>query len=238
MLDIEISKKESNGRVVGNDQPPYHQPSADERIRFGAEEFQHIEKESGHTWDRWRHVIVAVLLVDDYAMREAETAEPKGGRFNKVVGKYLRYYGLDRIHKSDRSRMRRYAGKLEIIDAWRAAQPPEKQLELNHPRVVYNAWLRSLPPSAAPNNESESTEPDSVAQVLALLTALPAADATKVLAALGLDWVITHMPADWPARLQARVRPVILRAERAKNPNMKLKNLRLVVSNPEPPSVH
>src|SRR5262249_28517212 len=157
------------------------------------------------TWDRWKHVIIALNLIDTLAMREANTNKPKGGKFNLVVGKFLRDYGFDRIHKSDRSRMRKYAGKLEVIDAWRAEQPTERQLELNYPRVVYNQWRRSLAPSP-PAGSKRGGKPEPVDKIMyAVFTAMSEADWAEVLPLfLDFEVFLRVMPPSWRSRLEAR----------------------------------
>jgi hypothetical protein len=214
-LTIDLGHQaEAHGPMVGSCQPSENpapenkvgsrQP-CENQIRRGAQEFALIEKERSHTWDRWKHVIVAVLLVDGLAMRKAGTNAPKGAKFNRAVRDFLRCYGLDRIHKSDRSRMRKYAGKLEVIDAWRSEQPPERQLELNHPRIVYVHWERST--AAKPNTRSEiKSESDSELESKKLdLTAWPAADVTAALAARDIDWFLNVMPKAWCPELTRRV---------------------------------
>lgn len=182
---------QEHGAMVGSCQPSENQ------IRRGAQEFALIESERSHTWDRWKHVIIAVLLIDMLAMHKAKTNVPKGAKFNRAVRDFLRCYGLDRIHKSDRSRMRKYAGKLEVIDAWRAKQPPERQLELNHPRIVYDHWERSTKSDSRSDSKSESKRLD--------LTAWPDAGVTAALAAYRLDSFLRVMPEPWRPELKRRV---------------------------------
>jgi hypothetical protein len=184
--------------MVGSCQPSENQ------IRRGAEEFALIEKERGHTWDRWKHVIVALNMIDALAMREAKKNVAKGGKFNKAVAKFLRCYGLDRIHKSDRSRMRKYAGKLEEIDAWRAAQPIERQLELNHPRIVYDHWSRRPRPASDQSSERPTATTSGKKKKLDL-TAWPAAEVTEALEAYRFEPFMKVMPGAWRPKLERRI---------------------------------
>jgi hypothetical protein len=222
---------QGHDEMVGSCQPSENQ------IRRGAEEFALLEQEQNHTWTRWKYVIAALNLIDTLAMREAKTNKPKGGKFNGVVRKFLRGYGLDRIHKSDRSRMRKFAGKLEVIDAWRAEQPAERQLELNHPRIVYNQWSRSLSRAALqPPSEPESGESNGIAELLMVLNRASDKDVTAAFTVKGLLWFLERIPADWRPKIQARLRGHILRQERAAHPNTRLKHLR--IPSAEPPTPH
>jgi hypothetical protein len=198
---------QEHDEMVGTYQPSENQ------IQRGAQEFTLIERERSDTWSRWKHVIVALNLIDELAMREAKTNVPRGGKFNRVVSTFLRCYRLDRIHKSDRSRIRKYAGKLELIDAWRAEQPPERQLELNHPRIVYDHWSRSLRSAASQSSEkkSEAKRPDVVADLVAALNKATDGEVTKALTLFGFDAFLRVMPSDWRPKLEARI--VNLRAE-------------------------
>jgi hypothetical protein len=228
----EMRLAQGHDEMVGSCQPPENQ------IRRGAEEFALLEQERSHTWIRWKYVIAALNLIDTLAMREAKTNEPKGGKFNRVVRKFLRCYGLDRIHKSDRSRMRKYAGKLEVIDAWRAEQPAERQLELNHPRIVYDQWNQSLSrPALQPHSEPESEESNGLAELLAVLNRASNTDVTAALRIKKLDWFLDVMPFEWRPEIQARLRGLILRQERARHPNTRLKHLK-IVSSTESPTPH
>src|SRR5262249_21277467 len=157
--------------------------------------------------------------IDTLAMREAKTNEPKGGKFNQAVGKFLRRYGLDRIHKSDRSRMRKYAGKLEEIDAWRAKQPAEQQLELNHPRVVYARWSR--PPRPAGSKRDKNPAPERPNLWLALNHATDE-EVTAAFRSKTLAWFFDLIPPEWFPQIGDRLRGQILRQERARHPNTRL----------------
>ena len=218
-MNVDISSQKINGQAVSEVSAPPDtsrddamvgscQPS-ENQIRRGAQEFALIEKERSHTWDRWKHVITAILLIDALAMRSAKTNAPRGGKFNRAVRDFLRCYGLDRIHKSDRSRMRKFAGKLEEIDAWRAEQPAESQLELNHPRIVYDRWKRSTavksdePAGNASGSEPET--PDPVASAVAALEALTDTQLTAVWTAFTLAPFLRTIPADMRSELERRI---------------------------------
>ena len=185
------------------------QPRPQDQIRRGAETFALIERERSHTWAQWKDVIIALNTIDVLGMREAKTNKPRGGKFNQVVGKFLRCYGLDRIHKSDRSRMREFAGRVDIIDAWRNGQPLESQLELNHPRVVFNRWNRSLRPVS---DENKKKNPPEVTAVLAGLQALTDEQLTTVWTGFKLESFLRTLPKDWRTKLERRGgEPVLLR---------------------------
>ena len=99
------------------------------------------------TWETdWRDLILALGVGRDIAMRAAGTNRPQGSRYRAAIGPWLRCYGFDRIDEGDRSRLVECYENLAAINAWRGAQPAEKQAKLNHPRTVLSRWKRSLGP--------------------------------------------------------------------------------------------
>ena len=136
---------------VGNDQP-----SPSDTIIRGQKAQARLEEGSGQVWSDWCDLIRA-LACQNRALREAERNKPQGPNYRRAIGRLLRCHGFDRIDKGDRSRLIGYAANLAAIDKWRAGQPNERQLDLNHPRVVAAGWKRSLwpKPQRSPSSETE-----------------------------------------------------------------------------------
>jgi hypothetical protein len=175
---------------VGNDQP-----SPSDTIIRGQKAQARLEAGSGQVWSDWCDLIRALAECQNRAMREAETNKPQGPNYRKAIGRLLRCYGFDRIDKADRSRLIGYAADLAAMDKWRASQPNERQLDLNHPRVVAAGWKRSLrpKPERSPSSETDSTTDTAVpavitiAEVLAWLSQASQTDKRRVAVALAQD---------------------------------------------------
>ena len=141
-----------SNQLVGNDQP------IEGVIHRG--QLALVRLEQNQTWRDWCAVIKALAKGREIC-RQASGGHDKGKRFNKAMGRWLRCYGFDRIDKSDRSRLLRCADHLESIDTWRSGRPLCEQLELNHPRIVFERWQRTLErdeDTPIPSRQSESKE--------------------------------------------------------------------------------
>jgi hypothetical protein len=159
-LDIEVRPVSQATFKVGNDQP-----SDSDLIRSGRAALSRLE--TAH-WEDWIAVILALAVLRTQALREAETNRPVGSRYRKAIASRLRIHGFDGIDKADRSRFLKCADNLPAIEAWRASQSPARQLALNHPKVVIEAWKRSLPKE--PTTRCEQDDPQPLAEQLAKLT--------------------------------------------------------------------
>jgi hypothetical protein len=101
--------------------------------------------ELSRDFDDWADVIKALAVLQTDAMREAATNEPHGPKYRSTIALKLRLYGFDHIHKSTRSfLLKKIAPDLDTMIAWRARQPPDKQIELNNPRTVLARWKSTL----------------------------------------------------------------------------------------------
>jgi hypothetical protein len=201
-------------RLVGCDQPIGC-------IQRGQAALGRLEKDQ--TWPDWCAVIVA--LAEGRKVCAANSGgQVTGRRYNLAMGRWLRCYGFDRIHKSDRSRLLKCSSHLEAINAWRAGLPLHEQLELNHPRVVFNRWKRSQA------EDKKTLEPDQAERSDLLMVWNQATDAerTEVLASFGLEAFLRIVPASWRLLLEVRAGGQILSRAKARHPNMRLKHLKLV----------
>ena len=175
---------------VGNDQP-----SPSDTIIRGQKAQARLEEGSGQVWSDWCDLIRALAECQNRALREAERNKPQGPNYRRAIGRLLRCHGFDRIDKGDRSRLIGYAANLAAIDKWRAGQPNERQLDLNHPRVVAAGWKRSLwpKPQRSPSSETNSTTDTAapavitITEVLAWLAQASQADKRKIAVALAED---------------------------------------------------
>ena len=177
--------------------------------------------ERNQTWPDWCAVITALAKGRDIC-RQASGGHDNGRRFNEAMGRWLRCYGFDRINKSDRSRFVRCADHLEAIDSWRSGLPHSEQLELNHPRIVFERWQRT-------QEKDEDTPTPTVNQNPKNPSAFTDAEWTDALRTnLGFERFLRGLPNEWRPKLELRAGGQILRRAKARHPNSKLKNLRIV----------
>jgi hypothetical protein len=138
------------------------------------------------------------------------------------MGRWLRCYGFDRIDKSDRSRLLKCADHLEAIDTWRSGRPLSEQLELNHPRIVFQRWQRTL-------EKGEDTPEPTVDQGPKTPSGFTDAEWTdKLRTDLGFERFLRVMPDEWRPKLELRAGGQIFSRAKAHHPNTKLKDFRVV----------
>jgi hypothetical protein len=191
-----------------------------------------VRLEQNQTWPDWCAVIKALAKGREIC-RQASGAHHKGRRFNEAMGRWLRCYGFDRINKADRSRLLRCADHLEAIDTWRSGRPLSEQLELNHPRIVFERWQRTLAKhedTPIPSLDQSPNEPSGFTD----------AEWTNALRTdLGWERFLRVMPDEWRPTLELRAGGQILSREKARHPNTRLKNFQLkLVGGREAPTPH
>jgi hypothetical protein len=202
-------------QLVGKDQP------IQEVIHRGQAALTRLE--TNQSWPNWCAVIEA--LAEGRKVCAANSGgRVTGRRYNAGMGRWLRCYGFDHIHKSDRSRMLKCADHLHQINEWRDGLPLHEQLELNHPRVVFNRWKRSQA------EDKESLEPHQAegSDLLMVWNQATDAERTEVLASFGLEAFLRIMPASWRLPLEVRAGGQILSRAKKRHPNRRLKHLYLV----------
>jgi hypothetical protein len=205
----------ASNQLVGNDQP------IQGIIHRGQVALARLEQ--NQTWPDWCAVIKALAKGRDIR-RQTSGGHNKGRRFNEAMGSWLRCYGFDRIHKSDRSRLLRCADHLEAIDSWRSGRPLSEQLELNHPRIVFERWQRILG-----KDEDTATPTPSVNQNPKKPSGFTDAEWTDALRTnLGFERFLRVMPNEWRPNIEPRAGRQVLSRAKARHPNTKLKNLRIV----------
>jgi hypothetical protein len=223
MLEDDTGLLASN-QLVGNDQP------IEGVIHRGQLALARLEQ--NQTWRDWCAVIKALAKGREIC-RQASGGHDKGKRFNKAMGRWLRCYGFDRIDKSDRSRLLRCADHLESIDTWRSGRPLCEQLELNHPRIVFERWQRTL-------ERDEDTPTPAISQNPKNPSGFTDAEWTDALRTdLGLERFLRVMPDEWRAQMELRAANQIIGREKRLHPNKRLKNLKLrIVHSVEPGAPH
>jgi hypothetical protein len=213
----------ASNQLVGNDQP------IQEIIHRG--QVALVRLEQNQTWSDWSAVIKALAKGREIC-RQASGGHDKGRRFNKAMGCWLRCYSFDRINKSDRSRLLRCADHLEAIDTWRSGRTLSEQLELNHPRVVFKRWQRSL-------EKDEGTPTLGFNQIPRNSSGFADAEWSDALKTdLGFERFLRVMPNEWRPKLELRAGGQILSRAKARHPNTRLKNLRIVGGTEASPTSH
>jgi hypothetical protein len=115
----------------------------------------------------------------------------------------------------------RCADHLEAIDNWRSGRPLSEQLELNHPRIVFERWQRTLAKDKDIPKPSVNQEPKK-------LSGFTDAEWTDALRTdLGFERFLRVMPDEWRAQMQLRAANQIIGREKRLHPNKRLKNLTL-----------
>ena len=117
---------------------PTYVISDDKEIREGQEAWSRLKKHM--SWSDWTSVGRAHLKGRQAAMREANTNEPTGRRYNQIFGEWLTRHGFDDIDKGDRSRLFEVMDHLDEIENWLATLPTTNRLRLNHPATVLRKW--------------------------------------------------------------------------------------------------
>ena len=104
--------------------------------------------------------------------------------------------------------MLRCADHLEVIDIWRSGRPLSEQLELNHPRIVFERWQRTLV-------KDEDTPIPIVDQNPKKPSGFTDAEWTDALRTdLGLERFLRVMPDEWRAQMQLRAANQIIDREK------------------------
>jgi hypothetical protein len=164
---------------------------------------------SNHEWGDWCDVAAALAEIRSRALRKAQTNRPQGRRYREAMGPWLRCYGFDRVDKSTRSRLLECFDNLDGINSWRSTLPLERQLELNHPRIVLTHWKRRLRPTGDPAGQpaaasgAESSKPD--ADLLAAWKAATDDEKSRALENEKPEGLLQIIPNSLRAELLSRV---------------------------------
>ena len=112
-------------------------PSAtDEIFRRG----KHAMERLCRGFDDWMDVAEALQVGRAESMRAAQTNEPKGKRYEKIMGEWLVAHSFHVIDKGTRNRLLECLQYRAAIEKWRATLTPGDRLRFNHPDTVLRKW--------------------------------------------------------------------------------------------------
>jgi hypothetical protein len=141
------------------------------------------------------------------SMHEAECNKPRGYKYCKIMGTWLRVHGFDIIDKGERKRFLECFDHLDEIDAWREGRSPEEKFKLNYPPTVLKAWRADLRKSAgeqtaAPDPGGASDESEKPETGKLDLTVFSDAEVTEALVTFTLTSFLRVMPPDWRLKME------------------------------------
>jgi hypothetical protein len=90
------------------------------------------------------------------SMRAAHTNEPRGKRYEKSMGEWLRSHSFHVIDKSARTHLLECLKHRAEIDKWRATLTEAERFRFNHPHTVLRKWRAA---TQIPSDESKATSP-------------------------------------------------------------------------------
>jgi len=198
---------------VGDDQPSRY------AIERGREALKRLER---LVWPDWCDIGNALAAGRTTVLHQVNTNAPQGPRYRKCMGEWLRCYGFDRIHKSDRARLLEVADNLVAINAWRDGLSPEEQLRLNSPATVLRAWKRANARTGGGNKQrARSPRPLTVAAIEEAFRHLSAPEQSAL-----LEKVLAE-PSRLPPKILAQLKARFVRQhQRAGAGGSRVKRLR------------
>lgn len=125
-------------------------PSSEEeqQLALGREAQEQLLRNADDAWASAMTYARAVALVQTLAMGLAHTNKPLGKRYARACAELLRRFGLDKIHKSDRSRLVKGLEHEAAIAEWRAGLSEDERSRITSPIVVIRKWLATQKPKA------------------------------------------------------------------------------------------
>ena len=138
----------TNGDGLGCPNPS----PTDEIVRRGkdAMERQH------QGFEDWMAIAEALEVGRTESMRAAHTNMPKGKRYEKIMGEWLRSHSFYVIDKSARSHLLECLRHRAEIDRWRTTLTEAERFRFNHPDTVLRKWRAATP---IPANKSKPASP-------------------------------------------------------------------------------
>jgi len=90
------------------------------------------------------------------AMREAHVNQPRGKGYCAAFGRLLSRRPFAKLEETTRSRLLKVMESRAAIESWLATLPLSKQLKLNHPHSLLDAWTKAtkVPDPNKPKPES------------------------------------------------------------------------------------
>jgi hypothetical protein len=103
---------------------------------------------SGQSYEDWKAVGRAALILRTQAMVQAGTNKPEGKHYAAALARKLADAKLDKIlgsrtHTALRCRLFNMMDRISAVDAWLATLPTNRRLELNYPPTVWRHWQKS-----------------------------------------------------------------------------------------------
>lgn len=131
VLAIELK---STGRL--SQVNPSSPPETEEKVRLGKEAM--ARKRRG--WEDWIAIGEATEVGRADAMREANTNEAAGKRYETAMAKWLVVHSFKEIDKGTRSRLLECLKNKSAIEAWRSRLTDAERFRFNHPNTVFRKW--------------------------------------------------------------------------------------------------
>jgi hypothetical protein len=124
----------SNNPAAENGQPDdglcQHNPSpTSEIVRRGKEAMERRRR----GFEDWMAIAEALQVGRSECMRAAQTNEPKGKRYEKIMGEWLVAHSFHVIGRGARNRLLECLQRRAAIEKWRATLTEGERLRFNHP---------------------------------------------------------------------------------------------------------
>ena len=147
---------QSNSRLSVNGQPDdglsqLNPTVTDEIVRRG----EHAMGRMLRGFDDWMDIGEALQVGRVEGMRVAQTNEPKGKRYEKIMGEWLVAHSFHVIDKGTRNRLLECLQHRTAIEKWRATLTEGERFRFNHPDTVLRKWkAATIVPNAPPKTSA------------------------------------------------------------------------------------
>jgi hypothetical protein len=106
-------------------------------------------------FDDWMDVAKALQVGRAEGMRAAQSNEPKGKRYEKIMGEWLLAHSFHVIDKGTRNRLLECLQHRTAIEKWRATLTEGERFRFNHPDTVLRKWkAATIVPNAPPKTSA------------------------------------------------------------------------------------
>jgi hypothetical protein len=131
----------SNNRAADNGQPDdglsQPNPSApDEIVRRGKHAMERLRR----SFNNWMDIAEALQVGRAESMRAAQTNQPTGKRYEKIIRGWLVANSFHVIDKGTRNRLLECLQHRAAIEKWRATLTEGERFRFNHPDAVLRRW--------------------------------------------------------------------------------------------------
>lgn len=116
--------------------------TCDDTISTGRDAWTQIER--SNSFEAWKTVAAAVVIIRQMAMRQAGVNKPQGKRYAVAVNALLEEHGFRAMPYPTRTACCRLVDHLREIELWRGSLPDGEKL--NHPQVLVRNWRRAFRP--------------------------------------------------------------------------------------------